>query len=90
MTKKTVSARIDENIAWELEYLKKALGFKNATDVLVTAVHALYLAQDQTLLIENPIDYLKSIGFVGGAEGGPRDSTNYKKQVAKRVRKKHR
>lgn len=85
---KLISARINEETAWELDFLKGALGNKKVTEVLVTAIHLLYRTQSQKKQNKTPFDFLKETGFIGGTEGRKDDSMNYKKEITERIKKK--
>lgn len=86
---KTVSARLNEQTAWELECLKSSMGDKKATtDVLTEAIHFFYEFQSRKQQKKTAFDFLKETGFIGAVEGDERDSVDYKKCVTERVRKK--
>lgn len=88
MAGKTLSARLNEEMAWELEFLMSSLGNKKATEVIVAAIHYLYLQQKQKESHQTPADFLEKSKFIGGTEGGERDSVDYKKTLSERIGKK--
>lgn len=88
MSGKTVSARLNEKTAWELEFLKSSMGAKKTTDVLTEAIHHLYTLQSQKQQKKTAFDFLKETGFIGAIEGDKSDSIDYKKQITKRIKKK--
>lgn len=88
MEGKTVSARLNKNTVWELEFLKSSLGGRKTTDVLTEAIHHLYILQSQRQQKKTAFDFLKESGFIGAVEGSKNDSVDYKKHVTKRIKKK--
>lgn len=89
MSGKTVSARLDEQTAWELEFLKSSMGDKKATtDVLTEAIHFFYEFQSRKRQKKTAFDFLQETGFIGATAGDETGSIDYKKYVTKRVRKK--
>lgn len=93
MDRKTVSARLNENTVWKLEFLKSSMGGETSatlstTEVLTEAINQLYIVQSRRQQKKTAFDYLMESGFIGGVEGGKNDSTEYKSQVTKRIKKK--
>lgn len=88
MRGKTVSARLDENTVWELEFLKSSMGHKKVTEVLTQAIHHLYESESQKQKKKTAFDFLKDTGFIGAVEGDENDSVDYKKYAMDRIRKK--
>lgn len=88
MSGKTVSARLDDETVWELEFLKSSMGERKVTEILTEAIHHLYRFQRQKTQKKTAFDFLKETGFIGGTEGDERDSVDYKKHVGERTRKK--
>jgi hypothetical protein len=88
MGKKTISARLNEETVWELEFLKLSMGNKKATEVLSEAIHHFYEFQSQKQQKKTAFDFLKETGFIGGVEGNENDSVNYKRHVTEKIKKK--
>lgn len=88
MSGRTISARLNAKTVWELEFLKSLMGDKKTTEVVTEAIHHLYESQSQNQQKKTPYDFLKETGFIGAINGSENDSTDYKKHIGKRVRKK--
>ena len=88
MSKRIISARLDEKAVSELQFLKSSMGDIKTTEVLTEAIHFLYASQRQKQKKKSAFDFLKESGFIGAIEGKENDSVEYKKYVTERVRKK--
>jgi hypothetical protein len=88
MSKKIISARLDEKTIWELEFLRSSMGNKKTTEVLTDAIHHLYASQSQKQQKRSAFDFLREAGFIGAIEGEENESIEYKKHITKRIRKK--
>lgn len=87
MKEKVITARIDNDVVYQIQYLKNRLGLKNTTSVLVEAIHHLY-AQAQ-IPNPDPFEGLEKAGLIGCIEGKGDSSTTYKETVMQYLEDKY-
>ena len=89
MSGKTVSARFDEEVVEELEWLKRDLGITKTTDILVAAIHFFYRNARKSSKNQTAFDYLEESGFIGSLKGKPHFSSEYKQLLTDSLKEKH-
>jgi len=90
MKEKTITARIDEQVGSEIQYLKHHLGVKNTTQVVTEAVHLYYTMVKEEEAKKSPFTLLEELDLIGSFEGEKGLSQNYKNQLTDSLHKKHR
>lgn len=90
MKTKMISARVDEQLELQIEYLKRSLGVKTRTQVLTEAVHHLYEDIKEKEAHKTPLELLEELQLIGCLEVEGSLSINYKKQLSDSLHKKHR
>lgn len=89
MGKRIITARIDEEVGFEIEFLKHRLGWQSTTHVLTEAVHNLYNSVKQQEAKKSPFELLEELNLIGCFEGENTLSQNYKNELSKSLSKKH-
>ena len=90
MSEVRINARLDEQAANDLQFLREALGNKSITEVLKYSLRQ--VAQDLRHQAEakRQKEIWKKSGLIGCIKNGPEDlSTNYKKYVAEYLDEKY-
>lgn len=86
---KIITARIDEQIVLQIEYLKRHLNVRNTTNVLKEAVANLYKSVKQREEQKSPFKLLEELHLIGCFEGEENLSITYKKELSDSLSKKH-
>ena len=89
MKEKMITARIDQSTHDHLNYLKRNLGLKYTSEVLIEAVEFMYkkMRENQTF---SSIDLFEKMGLVGSIEEEPNLSETYKEKITDALSQKHR
>lgn len=89
MKTKTITARMDEQVIFQIEYLKDQLGASSTTRVLTEAVHLLYSSVKDKKVQKSPFELLEELNLIGCCEGEKNLSRDYKKELNQTFAKKH-
>lgn len=89
MKTKTITARIDEQVCFQIDYLKAHLGASSTTNVLKTAVHRLYDSFKENEAQKSPFELLEELNLIGCCESEEKLSSDYKKELYQSITKKH-
>lgn len=90
MSELRINARLDEQTANDLQYLREVMGGKSITDVLKVSLQQ--LAEDYRARAEakHQREVLKESGLIGCIKDGPGDlSVNYKEYLYEYLDKKY-
>ncbi len=90
MKTKLITARMDEQEIFQIEYLKKHLRSESTTQVLRNALNCLYQDVKQKEVKKTPFELLEELHLIGSFEGEKELSIDYKKKISKYVEQKHR
>lgn len=90
MKARIITARINEQIGSQIDYLKQHLNADSTTQVLTTAVSSLYDAIKQQESQKSPFTLLDELQLIGCFEGEKQLSQSYKRQISDTLDKKHR
>ncbi len=90
MKAKTVTARIDEQMDFQIEYLKRHLKVQSTTQILTEAISTLYSSVKQKEIQKSPFDLLEEFQMIGCLEGEEDLSQTYKEKLFTSLQKKHR
>lgn len=90
MKARIITARIDEQIIFQIDYIKRHLKADSTTQVLKTAVSSLYGAIKQQELQKSPFALLEELQLIGCFEGEQELSQIYKSDISDSLHKKHR
>lgn len=89
MTKKIITARIDEEVGHQIDFLKSYLGKQNTTYILTEAIKNLYLRLKEEEAKQSPFELLEKLNLIGCFEGEQSLSQNYKSELTKSLSQKH-
>ena len=89
MKRKVITARIDEQVFFQIEYLKRHLGDTNTTHILKEAVRHLYNDVKEQEAQKSPFELLEELNLIGCFEGEEDLSINYKNVLSQSLTKKH-
>lgn len=89
MKTKIVTARMEEEVFHQIEYLKNQLGTNSTTGILKEAVHNLYNSFKKKEIRKSPFELLDELNLIGCIQGKKDLSVNYKKEITKSLVKKH-
>lgn len=89
MKARVITARIDENLNFEIEFLKSSLGLTSTTSVLSHAIHTLYSMTKEKQSKKSSLEMFEEKGLMGCMEGNPKLSVNYKNEMTSVISKKH-
>ena len=89
MKTKIITARLDEQVGFQIEYLKSHLGVNSTTQVLKEAIHSLYEDVKQKESQKSPFELLEELHLIGCFEGEKKLSQNYKKKFSQSLEKKY-
>jgi hypothetical protein len=89
MKTRVITARIDQYLNAEIEFLKSSLQLPNTTSVLTYAIHNLYESIKEEESQKSSLEMFEEKGLFGCFEGSPDLSTNYKNIISEVISKKH-
>lgn len=89
MKAKTVTARIDEQMDFQIEYLKRHLKVQSTTQILTKAVSTLYSSVREEEIQKSPFELFEEFHMIGCFEGEEDLSQNYKKKLSTSLKEKH-
>lgn len=87
--KKIITARIDDQVGYQIEYLKQHLGIQSTTRILTEAIGSFYNDIKQEERQKTPFELLEELNLIGCFEGEKTLSKNYKKILSQSLAKKH-
>lgn len=90
MKTKIVTARINEQIGFEIEYLKRHLNVQSTTQVITEAVTNLYTYVKEKKSQKTPFELLEELHLIGCFEGEKGLSQTYKEEISNSLSKKYR
>lgn len=89
MKNRVVTARLDENLSNEIEFIKSSLKLSNTTAVLSQAIHLLYSITKEKQSKKSSLQLFEESGLLGCMEGAADLSTSYKDEISKILLQKH-
>ena len=89
MRKRIITARIDAQIEFKIEFLKCHLGEKSTTTILTEAVHNLFNVVKEREKKQTPFEILEELNLIGCFEGEESLSQIYKDEISKSLNKKY-
>lgn len=81
MKTKVITARLDESLGREIEFLKSSLKLSNTTSVLSHAIHLLYTTTKKKQSKKSSLQLFEESGLLGCFEGPSDLSTSYKDEI---------
>lgn len=88
MKTRIITARVDNYVNAEIEFLKSSLRLPNTTSVLTYAIHNLYETIKEEESQKSSLEMFEEKGLLGCFEGSPDLSTNYKNIISEVIDKK--
>lgn len=88
MKAKIITARIDKQLDFQLEYLKRQFNTHNTTEILEKAISTLYNFEKEREAQKSPFELLDEQNLIGCFEGEKTLSTSYKKELTKSLKRK--
>lgn len=89
MKTKIITARINDYLIAEIEFLKTSLKLPNTTSVLTFAIHNLYESIKEEESKKSSLEMFEEKGLIGCFDGPSDLSTNYKNIISDVIKKKH-
>lgn len=89
MKTRMITARLDQNLSQEIEFLKISLKLGNTTSVLTQAIHFLYTTTKEKQSKKSSLELFKESSLLGCIEGPSDLSTTYKDKILDMVQEKH-
>lgn len=89
MRTKVITARIDDQASFQIEFLKRHLHLPHTTQVLLRAISSLYGAVKEKEAQKTPFELLEELELIGCLEGEKDLSQNYKKVLSESLQAKH-
>lgn len=89
MKAKLITARIDEQVFAQIEYLKRHFGDSNTTSILKEAIRHYYNEIKSKESQKSPFDLLEELNLIGCLEAEENLSLDYKTVLSKSLSKKH-
>lgn len=89
MRTKTITARIDDTVNNEIEYIKSSFGLTSTTSVLTYAIHILYTSMKEKQSQKSSLEIFEEEGLLGCINGKSDLSTKYKEEITDVILQKH-
>lgn len=89
MKARVITARINDTLNYEIEFLKASLGLANTTSVLTHAIHTLYTSTREKQSQKSSLEMFEEKGLMGCIEAAPNLSTTYKDKIPDFIMQKH-
>ncbi len=89
MRTRIITARMNDSITAEIEFLKSSLRLPNVTSVLTFAIHSLYKSVKKEDSKKTSLEHFQESGLLGCMEAAPDLSVNYKNELSDIIAKKH-
>lgn len=90
MVKKIITARINKDVDFQINFIKNHLGVESTTQVLTQAVNNLYDVIKEKEVKKNPFEILEELNLIGCFEGEKTLSENYKEELSDSLKSKFR
>jgi hypothetical protein len=89
MKTRIITARINDALNTEIEFLKNSLRLPNTTSILTYAIHNLYKSIKEEQSQKSSLEMFEEKGLIGCFEGDSDLSTTYKNIISEVAERKH-
>lgn len=89
MKSRIITARIDNSVNAEIEFIKTSLRLTSTTSILKFAIHNLYKSIKEEKSKKSSLEMFEEKGLFGCFKGPTNLSTNYKNVLSEVIEKKH-
>ena len=78
MKSRVITARLSEDLGYEIEFIKSTLNLANTTSVVTKAIHLLYTTTKNKQSAKSSLELFEESGLLGCIEAASDLSTGYK------------
>jgi|ERR1700738_3557087 len=89
MKARVITARLNEDVSREIEFIKSSLNMMNTTAVVTQAIHLLYTITKEKQMTKSSLQLFEESGLLGCMEGASDLSNSYKEEISKVIRQKY-
>lgn len=89
MKTRVITARLNDELSREIEFLKSSLNLTNTTSIVTQAIHLMYITTKNEQSAKSSLQLFEESGLLGCIQGAADLSTSYKEEISKSLQQKH-